>query len=430
MFLRRCAAAVAATTALCAAAAPFASASPGAPAAGDPGLYGTGDPRYDGVWRQSLALVAQDAAGVTPVRKAVDWLAEQQCADGSFAAYRPDPEQDCDRKTKADTNATAVAVQALAALGGHGAEVRRSVEWLTSVQNADGGWGYNPGSPTDANSVSVVIGALSAAGRDPAKTERKGASPYDALLGLQIGCDRKPAERGAFAYQPDEKGALAPNDDATAAAVLAAQGEDFVVEKPAKDAGKPGAEADCEWGDATPTEEGRRAYAAELGSARLARELDSHGGHLQSAMPGAEKQPDYGNTADAVLALAAGGYTGPAGTALDWLEQHLGDWEKSADDPAALGQLVLAAHALGADPRDFGGADLVRRLNATGPEPAADDGAAGTADGTGGGGQDGAAEDGEDDGGTVTLVSMVVAGLAGGAGIGVLLSGRRKRQGL
>lgn len=169
---RRSAAALAVSAvlgvAIASAAAPTALAAPApAPSAALPtGLYGTGDPTYDGVWRQSLALLAQDTAGVRPARAAVAWLTGQQCDSGAYPSYRADTRRDCDPKTLPDSNATAAAVQALAALGGQDATVRKSVDWLKSVQNADGGWSYNPGGASDANSTSLVIGALAAAGGD------------------------------------------------------------------------------------------------------------------------------------------------------------------------------------------------------------------------------------------------------------------------
>ncbi|MDT0377174.1 terpene cyclase/mutase family protein [Streptomyces sp. DSM 42041] len=424
MFLRRSAAALAATTVLCAVAAPLAAASPvtapgGAPAAagkGDAGLYGEADPTYDGVWRQSLALLAQDTAGVTPAKKSVGWLAAQQCDDGSFASYRADPGAPCGKKTVADTNATAAAVQALSVLGGHGDAVGKAVDWLKSVQNDDGGWGYNPGSPSDANSVSVVIGALEQTGQDPERTTagKKDATPYDALLGLRLGCDAKAGERGAFAYQPDKKGALAPNTDATAAATLAGEGDGFVVEPLEKDENEAVEALACGGGggDRKDPED-----AAEAGAAYLTGVLKKNDWHLMSALPGSEDQPDYGNTADAVLALAAGGHGDAARSTVGWLEKHHGDWDKHASSPAALGQLVLAAHATGTDPRDFGGTDLVKRLNATGPEPAAVEEPKSRAE-----------EEKEDEGDTVTLVSTVAAFLVAGIGIGILLSGRGKRK--
>lgn len=452
MYQRRSAALLALSTVLCAgtavAAAPAAFAVPAAPAApadatgADDGLYGEADPKYDGVWRQSVALLAQDTIAVTPAAKALSWLADQQCADGSFAAYRPDPGEKCGKKTVADVNATAAAVQALAALGGHGKAVEKSVDWLKSVQNPDGGWGYNPGSPSDANSVSVVIGALAAVGQDPAKTlSDKDKSPFDSLIGFQVGCDAKPAERGAFAYQPDKKGELVPNDDATAAAALAGLDEGFAAEPlEADDKDSPkalacgkgadkGTDKDGDKdGEAADAQEDAAEAAAEAGAAYLAGVLEKNGQHLLAVTPGAEDQPDYGNTADAVLALAAGGHGDEARAALGWLEKHFEDWDKATTDPAALGSLVLASHTTGQDPRDFGGTDLVKRLNATGPKPAE----VATPEETAAAAKDGDDDAGDDDGGssTVLTVSLIGAGLAAGAGIGFLLSGRRKRQGL
>lgn len=438
MSLRRSAAVLAVSAVLCAATAPLAAAdeSPSArpPAQKDlpSALYGGHDPQYDGVWRQSIALLAQDAVGVTPAKKSVRWLAEQQCEDGAFASYRADSSEPCTSKTLADVNATAIAVQALAALGGHDEQVEKAVDWLRLVQNDDGGWGYGPGSPSDANSVSVVIGALVAAGEDPAKTlsAKEEKSPYDSLLDFQLGCDAEEDERGAFAYQPDEKGRLAANDDATAAAVLAALGEDMAVEP----GGKAGVEAgalDC-GGDGTSGKPDKRtpAEAAGGGAAYLTKVLEGNGGHLKSAMPGAEEQPDYGNTADAVIALAAGGHRDVAKKSLAWLEKNAPEWDKTTNDPAALGQLVLAARAVGSDPAAFGGVDLVERLNATGPRPEAV-----AADGKDGkSGQDGksgkSAEDAEDEDGDSALAtwSTIGAVLVAGVGIGLLLSLRNKKR--
>src|SRR5690242_590213 len=113
-----------ATTVLGTGSAPVALADDASPSPVIPGgLYGSADPTYDGVWRQSLALLAQDTVGVKPAAEAVDWLVGQQCGSGAFAAYRADASAKCDGKTPVDTNSTAAAVQALAALGGHDGEV-------------------------------------------------------------------------------------------------------------------------------------------------------------------------------------------------------------------------------------------------------------------------------------------------------------------
>ncbi|MEU3710253.1 prenyltransferase/squalene oxidase repeat-containing protein [Streptomyces catenulae] len=375
------------------------------------GLYGSGDPQYDGVWRQSLALLAQHTVRVEPAAAAVDWLTGQQCADGSFTAYRADTTKACGASTMRDTNQTGAAVQALAALGGHGATVEKAVHWLRSVQNDDGGWPSMPGSASDANSTAVVIGALTAAGQDPAKVESpKGHTPYEGLLTFRLGCAVKPAERGAFTFQL--KGAAA-NADASAAAATGALGKGFVVPAAGADADTPVAAPECGDGKKEPSGADADALrrAASGASAYLVKEMDAHGQHLMSAMPGAKPQPDVGNTADSVVALAAGGHGAAARKPLAWLEKNGPAWAKPAG-PAAYAQLVLAAHATGTDPRNFGGTDLVAALNATGPKPSA------TAE------KPVPQEKGT---GSISAWWLVPVGLAAGAGIGFLMSARRKR---
>ncbi|MEV6119702.1 prenyltransferase/squalene oxidase repeat-containing protein [Streptomyces sp. NPDC052077] len=415
---RRSAAVLAAMAVLGGAAAPAVaadpspSASPGTP----PGLYGKADPRYDGVWRQSLTLLAQDTVRMVPSERAVAWLTGQQCADGSFAAFRADPDAACGTGTMVDSNSTAVAVQALAALGGHDKAVGDALTWLTSVQNKDGGWGYTPGSPSDANSTAVVIGALAATGADPAATVKGGRSPYDALLTFALPCAKDKGD-GAFAYQPDKDGRLTANEDATAAAVLAALGKGLVT-GPGKADGTAPACAD----PAT------REQAAANGAAHLARAV-AEDGHLTSSLPGAEDQPDVGNTADTVVALAARSGAASAAGPLAWLEKNAGAWAEQSG-PAAYAQLILAAHATGTDPRDFGGTDLVSALNALGPAPEGFKAGAETP------GEDGAKDkkdekkkdDGKDDSG-FGLWWFVGVCLVFGVGIGFLLSGRNRKSG-
>ncbi|MFI5817992.1 prenyltransferase/squalene oxidase repeat-containing protein [Streptomyces rishiriensis] len=422
MNVRRSAAALAAATVVLGAAVPAVAATAPPTASPTPstaipaGLYGTADPTYDGVWRQSLALLAQHTTGVAPADAAVTWLAGQQCANGSFAAFRADTAKPCDAKLTVDTNSTAAAVQTLAALGGHGGATQKAVGWLKSVQNADGGWGYFPGGASDANSTSVVAGALAAAGQRPAGVKKAGKSPYDALLKRSLPCDR--AGGGAFAYQPDKKGGLAANADATAAGVLGVLGKGFVTTAGNASQG----ERACGGSSAplTPDE------VAHNGAAYLAGAV-AHDGYLKSVLPGAANQPDYGNTADAVVALAALGWTEQARKPLAWLEQNAAGWAKQSG-PAAYAQLVFAAHAMGADPRAFGGTDLVAQLNATGPAPQSGAKAAGATASA----DPKKADDSDDSDGSGPAYSLwLIVGvfLVVGIGIGFLMSGRgRKRQ--
>ncbi|MEU8823550.1 prenyltransferase/squalene oxidase repeat-containing protein [Streptomyces sp. NPDC048636] len=420
MIVRRSVAALAVSAALCAAAAPAALADgkpapKGSGAALPKGLYGTKDPKFDGVWRQSLALLAQDAVEVTPAKSAVDWLAGQQCADGGFAAYRADTAKPCDAKKGEFSDATAAAVQALAAVGGRAKAVEKGIGWLKRNQNEDGGWGMNPGGASDANSTSAAVGALAATSVDPAEvtSAESGKTPYDALLGLQLGCDAKADERGAFAYQK-AKGGPAANDLATASAALAVRGSGLVPDTEGKGSAaepKPLACGDSAK-DRTPEQ------AAEGAADYLATTMAGHGDHLLSAMPGAKDQPDFGGTADAIVALSAGGHRTAAAKPLAWLQSKEGSavaWAKG--DPGALAKLVLASHAAGGDPRDFGGVDLVRQLNATGPKPQAASGPEASAE-----------SDKKDDGDGNGVWWVVGICAVAGMGIGFLISGRKKQR--
>ncbi|MET7984155.1 prenyltransferase/squalene oxidase repeat-containing protein [Streptomyces sp. NPDC005281] len=412
MSVRRTAAVLAATAVFGAVVAPAASAagsspSPSPSAALPSGLFGSADPTYDGVWRQSLALLAQHTVGQSPDAGAIGWLIGQQCANGAFAAYRADATTACDAKTQVDTNSTAAAVQALGALGNHDEVTGRAVTWLKSVQNKDGGWGYMAGGASDTNSTSVVIGALKAVGKKPQNVTKDGKSPYDVLVKLSKVCGGEGG--GAFAYQPDKKGKLVANADATAAGVVASLGEGFVAE-----AGlAPYDRTQCVVAD-TPN----RTDAGSNGADYLAKTL-AKTSYLKSALPGAKDQPDYGNTADAVSALAADGAVKLAKKPLAWLEKNSADWAAKSG-PAAYAQLIFAAHATGTDPRDFGGKDLVAQLAATGPAPVAAGASASPSE---------KKNDEKKDGGNGLGVWWIIGiGLVAGIGIGFLISGRNKKR--
>lgn len=141
-------------------------------------------------------------------------------------------------------------------------------------------------------------------------------------------------------------------------------------------------------------------------------------------MPGAEEstpQPDYGNTSDAVVALAASGHADKAKASVAWLQKNGTGWAKQGG-PAATAQLILAAHATGADARSFGGVDLVKQLNSMGPSPAATALPSPTPTGP----QPSSGTD-SDDGG-LSLGWLIGIGLLAGTGIGFLLSMRGKKK--
>ncbi|MGW2020176.1 prenyltransferase/squalene oxidase repeat-containing protein [Streptomyces sp. NPDC001927] len=415
--VRRGAAAFAAAAVLCTGLAPAATAAPSpsatpAPPAVPAGLYGTKDPTYDGVWRQSLAFIAQTTNGVQPADEAVAWLTKQQCANGAYSSFRADPAKPCDATTMLDTNATAVAVQAFTGVRAKstdpeplGKSAEAGASWLKSVQNKDGGWGYNPGSPSDANSTSIVVSALTALGQKPGEVKSaEGKTPYDALLTLSLPCSTKDGA-GAFAYQPDKDGKLLANADATAAATLAGLGKGITA------LGVEPQQTPACTAETKPTIDRAALNGASYLAAALAKT-----GHLNTPpMPGATdptEQPDYGNTADAVVALAAAGATKEATGALTWLKANSAPWAKE-NGPAAYAQLILAAKAMHVDPTAFGSTDLIKELTATGPAPKATPSPKAEASQ-------------ESDSDSFNLWWIIGIGAVVGIGIGFLLSGRKK----
>jgi hypothetical protein len=347
------------------ASAPAADATPSPSAsAAKPALYGTADPAHDGVWRQSYALLALRAARLTPAHSTTVWLTSQQCADGGFLAYRPDTSAPCDPQHE-DTNATGIALQAFAAIGREKVPTAKATTWLKSAQNPDGGWPHTPGGASEPDSTGVAIGGLKAAHLDPATVTKNGKTPYDALRAFQAGCAAKPADRGSYGLST--QGKLTASAKATADAVLGGLGATFTVKAPKKDS--PAKAPHCAAGtkDAYATLD--PTAAADAGAAYLTAQLTAGGDHFTAVTSGsAQPAPDYGTTADAVVALAAGGRLTAAKSAYAWLAANSA--AGSQGNPTALSQLILAAHATGADPRAAGGTDLVKQLVALGPAPA------------------------------------------------------------
>ncbi|HEX5097812.1 MAG TPA: hypothetical protein VFX21_17450, partial [Acidimicrobiia bacterium] len=169
------------------------------------GLYGSADPSFDGAFRQGLALMALDAAGVADPDGA-NWLADQQCADGSWTPFRTDTSVPCPpvdpvNFTGPDTNSTALALLGLQAAGVN-SPLADGVTALDNVRTSEGGWGFlaDSGQATDANSTGLVVEAMHAVNGG---SDAQGTA---ALLALQSGCDADPLDRGGIAFQPGPGG--------------------------------------------------------------------------------------------------------------------------------------------------------------------------------------------------------------------------------
>ena len=306
------------------------------------GLYGSQPPDYDGVFRQSLAILGLDAVGVQPSRAAVRWLISAQCADGSFQPFRDDPSAPCDPVdleafTGPDTNGTAAAAAALAALGTPPtrAAALRASRWLQAAQNADGGWPFLKGGPSDANSTGMVLAALKAQGVRGSSIARG----QRFLASVLTPCGA--TDGGALAWQAGTK----PGGSASAQGYLGLTG--FL---PIRTPRPLGADPTC-----------ARDLTRKVGS-YLARTIGDNGGLLPDALSAGA---DYTNTVNAVLGFAAAGVAKPTvAKAMGALRASVRDYavKDGAPVPAALGLLLLTSKATGADPRDFGGVDLVAQL--------------------------------------------------------------------
>jgi len=195
----------------------------------EPGLYGAGDPTFDGAFRQGVAILGLVAAGEPVPSEATAWLTTQQCGTsdptirGGWEAYRLVADA-CTAGstvtfTGVDTNSTAMAASALAAAGVE--PTFAPLDWFDAVQNTTGGWGYLQGLDDDPNSDALVIQAITALGAsaDAAPFVEEGGDPLTSLLGFQLGCDAAPADQGSFTF-PGSDGA--PNVIATEQAIWGA----------------------------------------------------------------------------------------------------------------------------------------------------------------------------------------------------------------
>ncbi|MFF4816259.1 peptidase [Kitasatospora sp. NPDC001309] len=166
---------------------------------------------YSNAFGQSLALIALHRTPGDAPAAAVDFLANSQCADGGF------PVSFGQAACTSDPDATALAVQALAATG-RAAKANTGLGWLTAHQNGDGGFAAAGATASNANTTGLATQALFSGGRLAA-----GFKGWSRLVKFQQDCSADQAVRGAVAY--DASGFNAGNGArATAQAVLGLAG--------------------------------------------------------------------------------------------------------------------------------------------------------------------------------------------------------------
>ena len=313
------------------------------------GLFGAQDPTYDGVYRQSMAILGLTAVRAPVPGAAVDWLLRQQCSDGSFAAYRSDPSQPCGAPDPAnftgpDTNSTALAIMALRSVQPTRAipqvtlqrAARKAAAWLARQQQAEGGWEWIAGLGPDSVSTAMSLAAL---GRKGQPGFRTGAMWLRTQMTTSTQC--------GVPFSPG--GTVDPLS--TSWTLIGAQGS-----LPYARHRGPRAPVAC-------TEPQPSALAA---GTWIADALISGEGQIPSAFT--PDETDWNATALATLGISQlHGSTQAMRLGVNALQANVLAYTTSGtgDMPAALGTLLLVAHATGADPTDFGGVDLRRQLLAS-----------------------------------------------------------------
>jgi hypothetical protein len=165
---------------------------------------GYGD--YSNAFSQSLAIIALHRNGGAPAT-AVSFLISSECENGGY------PLDFAQKTCVSDTDATALAAQALLAAGQRAAAVR-GLNWLVRVQQRNGGLDAAGGTRPNANTTGLAGEAFAAAGW---KLHPELAAKF--LTSLQVGCSAPATQRGALRYDSTgfAKGTAA---DATAQGIL------------------------------------------------------------------------------------------------------------------------------------------------------------------------------------------------------------------
>ena len=193
---------------------------------------------YSNTLGQSWAIIGLERAAAGADASAVEFLRDQQCADGGFRLY-PETEP-----CASNPDATGIAVQALvAAAGSADPDVSEATTYLADLMDSNGGIGGEP--PTDgvnANSTGLAAGAFAAAG-----DTTNAAKARSFLASLHLGCSAPEQLRGAIAY---DAAALAQPElgtqlrMATGQAAVGLAGQSYVTVSAAGNAADP-VQLDC-----------------------------------------------------------------------------------------------------------------------------------------------------------------------------------------
>lgn len=307
--------------------------------AADTGLFGSQGATYDGVFRQSLAIAGLEATGQSAPTSAVEWLLDQQCADGSFQSYRADTSKRCGKSDPVNfsgpnTDATGLAAAALQ-LAGEQAAARRAAAWLLRTQNDDAGFASYVGGESNANSTAMALVGLQTVRPVGSSSDVRSAKQF--LGTLKLRC----SSGGGL---PFTRGNPA-NGLASSQAFMGLAGA-LPVETDADLGANPG----CR----------KRNTVSNVGSF-LATAIGENGAIPSDFGSG----PDYSSTGWAILGFVA------EGIGADAVREGLQTLKANAEEyalkdgeavPAAIGLLLLVAEATDSSATDFGGVNLISTL--------------------------------------------------------------------
>ncbi|MFQ6141880.1 prenyltransferase/squalene oxidase repeat-containing protein [Streptomyces seoulensis] len=305
---------------------------------------------------QALAVIALYNGGMRPPADAVDRLTGLQCDDGGFTSILIRSGGWCD----SDAASTGLITLALLRSGTHGEAVEKARAYLKKTQLPNGAWPSASYLTTgSANSTGWAAQALRALGD---------AGHADAGVAW---LSRQQLPQGGFGFDEDDTDSRV---FATAPAVIAGAKSDLVAltgketVPPTTPPTTPPTSPPTTPPSTPPTGDGPD---LDKGTAYLVDHKRLVQGRSYESSPGFA---DFGMTIDGAYALAATGkdnatlrdivdFLDKGGT--DGKGRDLDDWtliDTKYAGGGSIGKAALLAEAVGRDPRDFGGHDLIAAL--------------------------------------------------------------------
>jgi len=135
------------------------------------------DGSFDGqVNLTAFGILALEAAHAGRAAPSAHWLERQQNRDGGWG-FAPDAPSDAD--------STGAALQGLAAAGGARGALAAGVRFLRRTQDRDGGFALSESAESNSQSTAWAVQGLVAAGVNPAGVRARGRSPLDYMAARQ-----------------------------------------------------------------------------------------------------------------------------------------------------------------------------------------------------------------------------------------------------